>query len=446
VRSVKPKTVTRQALVAEQGVNLIQRIVLEMGSRWSPTQSMDVGIDGTIELCNPASGEALGVLLHVQSKASEQPFVRETSSGFEFLCDSRDLDYWMKGNAPVILVVSRPSAGEAYWVSIKDYFADPSVRAERRIRFDKDANRFSAASFDGLLHFGQPSAAGLYFTPPPTTEVLRSNLLCVTSVAPTVFVAEATFGDRQAVFDDFARRGVRITGEWVLREKRIVSFLDLRDPVWREVCERGSVEEFGADEWAESDDPDRHREYVQLLNAALREKLFPDVRFWGDQRLYAFTASKNLADRRVRYRRGKGYKRRLVFSAYRAQDDRHVIAYRHLAFDGRFKEFDKQWYMEITPTYLFTKNGREVSRFHEAALTRMKQLDRHQAVLGNLLVWVDRLQRNGDLFSRAYPHLSFGDLLHFTLNAGIDDGLWIHRDEQAGDGEDDPMNLGLLAG
>jgi len=443
---VKPKTITRQALVAEQGVNLIERVVLDMGCRWSPTQVMDVGIDGTIELCDPSSGEALGIVIHVQSKASEGRFSRETDESFEYVCDPRDLEYWLKGNAPVILVVSHPSSGDAFWVSIKDYFADPAVRAARRVRFDKARQRFTRAAFPELLEVGQPSAAGIYLAPPPKPETLRSNLLRVASVAPSIFVAETSRRERPAVFDDFQQRGIRISGEWLLRDKRIVSFLDLRDPMWAGVCDRGTVDEFGTDEWAGSDDPDRQREYVQLLHAALREKLYPDVRYWGDERLFAFSASPDLSNRQVRYQRGKGQKKRLVFSAYRAQGDEHVIAYRHLAFDGRFKRFDSAWYLEISPTYLFTKNGREVSRFHEGALSRMKQLDRHPAVLGNMLVWVDRLRRGADLFRKDYPHLAFGDLLQFNLSAGIDDALWGARDSvdaEHGD-EADALNLGLL--
>ena len=136
-RNPKPKTLSKQALSGQRGVNTVESLVLSFGSIWNPTTSLDVGIDGAVELCDPETGEALGLLIRVQSKAVTGPFLAETASSFEFVCDERDLDYWFKGNVPVILVVSRPASGEAYWVSVRDYFADAAARSTRRVVFDK---------------------------------------------------------------------------------------------------------------------------------------------------------------------------------------------------------------------------------------------------------------------------------------------------------------------
>ena len=50
------------------GINAIERIVLEMGSRWTPSGPNEIGIDGYIELSDPNSRQALGLTLAVQSK------------------------------------------------------------------------------------------------------------------------------------------------------------------------------------------------------------------------------------------------------------------------------------------------------------------------------------------------------------------------------------------
>ena len=133
----KPKTLSKQALSGQRGVNTLESVVLSFGSIWNPTSTLDVGIDGAVELCDPETGEALGLLVRVQSKAVTGPFLAETASSFEFVCDERDIDYWFKGNVPVILVVSRPASGEAYWISVRDYFADAAIRSTRRVVFDK---------------------------------------------------------------------------------------------------------------------------------------------------------------------------------------------------------------------------------------------------------------------------------------------------------------------
>lgn len=103
-----------------------------MGYLWHPTGGLEAGIDGMIELRDPTTGAVLNLVVQVQSKATDDTFEGETDSGFFFVCDERDLDYWMNGNAPVILVRSRPKTREAYWTSIKDYFADPAKRKSRK--------------------------------------------------------------------------------------------------------------------------------------------------------------------------------------------------------------------------------------------------------------------------------------------------------------------------
>lgn len=443
---MRPKTVTPQAVTAERGVNLIERIVLEMQCRWSPTQAMDVGIDGTIELCRSDTGEALGVMLFVQSKATERRFLSETPEGFDYVCDERDLEYWLKGNAPVILVVSRPSSGEAYWVSVKDYFAGGNVPpGAMRIHFQKAEDRFTAASFEALLRVGAKVETGLYFAPSPRHEELVSNLLPVTRLPPAIFVASTEYTDRKTLWSHLNQRGAEVGGEWLVKERKLVSFLDLAEPAWAAFCDRGTVDEFGIEEWSLSEDDDRRREFVQLLNAALRAKLYPDVRWMHEARSFAFTASPDRRDRRVSYQLGKSRHKRLVFSAYRAKSDGHVIAYRHLGFAAHFGFYDGQWYLEVEPTYIFTKDGREMSRYHEEAVSRMKQLDRNQAVLGNLRVCAARLQTDGDLFRGAYPFLAFGDLVSLGLPAGIDDAAWGERPppEAPTTQDDDSLTLDL---
>jgi hypothetical protein len=138
---------------------------------------VDAGIDGEIDLRDPATEVALNRLILVQSKAKDQPFTRETATSFEFLCSPAYLAYWMDGNAPVLLVCSHPSTDEAWWVSIRDYFADPTRRASLRVHFDKRTMRFDASAATALFDLAMPAECGLYLPPPPRRELLTSNLL-----------------------------------------------------------------------------------------------------------------------------------------------------------------------------------------------------------------------------------------------------------------------------
>lgn len=103
---------------------MIEKVVLDMGFVWNAS-TLDAGIDGVIEVRDTETGAATNCIIQVQSKATVNRFQADNEKTFEYLCDERDLAYWMGGNAPVILVCSYLSTGLSYWVSIKDYFKDP---------------------------------------------------------------------------------------------------------------------------------------------------------------------------------------------------------------------------------------------------------------------------------------------------------------------------------
>src|ERR1039458_2415978 len=98
----RPKRITKNSLLGEQGIALIHQRVLEMGYLWYPTGGLEAGIDGLIELRDPVTGAVRNSIVQVQSKATDSSFEGETDNGFFFVCDERDLDYWLNGNAPVI--------------------------------------------------------------------------------------------------------------------------------------------------------------------------------------------------------------------------------------------------------------------------------------------------------------------------------------------------------
>ena len=105
---MRKKKIGHRDIIGQQGINLIERIVLEMGCLWHPTK-LEAGIDGIIEIRDPSTGEVTNSIIQVQSKATETQFASESVSDFSYTCSERDLDYWLHGNAPVILVCSRPA-------------------------------------------------------------------------------------------------------------------------------------------------------------------------------------------------------------------------------------------------------------------------------------------------------------------------------------------------
>jgi len=423
VLSMKPKKLTKQVRKGQQGINLIEDIVLRMGSIWNP-HGIDVGIDGHIELCEPETGNALGAILLVQSRVIEQEFQAESEDAFEYLCSERELDYWLQGNAQVLLVISRPSRRESYWVSIKDYFRDPKRKASRRVRFEKKKDRFFEGSYRDLVAVAVKPETGLYLGPPRKSEALVSNLLQVASYAPRIYVASTELKQPSELFRLCQERQISIPREWLLKTRQLVSFHDLRDWPWTQLCDRGSVEDFDVEEYAASSDDDKRWDFVRLLKQCLRAKLYPRVIHQNDLDCYMFRPFPNMKPYSVPYQGPTRQGTRQVFDAYTSPKTGEITHYRHDAFEAAFRRLEGKWYLEINPTYVYTIDGERLSLFQSQQLSKIKRFERNPDVRRQVLTWATQLGRGEDLVTPPYPFLVFGDLVSFDLAVGIDDKAW----------------------
>lgn len=440
------KKVSQQGIIGQLGANLIERVVLEMGYIWRPTPIFDVGIDGEIEIRDPATGIAKSTSIRVQAKATSLPFQAETAEAFEYTCDEKELQYWLLGNVAVILIVCRPKTQEAYWVPVREYFKDLAARKSRKIRFEKARDRFDGTAAARLRALALPKDSGLYFAPLAKIERLYTNLLQVVSYGPKIYIAETDYRKETDLWRDFKSKGERPGPEWILSEKRIVSFQNLEEAPFNSICDLGTLETFDACEWADAQDAEHQYQFVRLLNISLRERArLLGLHYYQDESLkyYYFPATRGLKKRKSRYHSLKLNVGREVFKQYNKKSDSSQPAYcRHSAFKGNFVRANDQWYLEITPTYHFTVDGYRVDPFREGRLAKIKRLERNPAVLGQLLMWVSLLQKPlASLFVGEYPYLSFGKLAVVELEAGIPDDIWYEAEE----GEDatalgDPVN------
>ena len=432
------KKVTSQSIIGQLGANLIEQIVLKMGYVWRATSIFDVGIDGEIEIRDPMTGEMTNTIVKVQAKATTKGFQAETDNSFEYHCSPKDLHYWLQGNVPIILVVCRPDTNEAYWVALRDYFSDLAVQKTRKICFDKQRNRFDASCAAWLKKLALPKDSGIYFAPLQQIETLHSNLLQVASFAPNIFVAGTNYRQEGEVWRKFNSMKVKVGPEWILADKQIVSFHNLQEPPFNEICDLGTCESFYTHEWANSQDEDTKRQFVRLLNKCLEEKTrLLGLRFDRYHKYYYFRATKGLKTRKEWYQSGQNRVSREVFKQYSKKSDPSQRAYcRHSAFKGYFVRLGDEWYVEITPTYHFTSDGYTENKFRAERLQGIKRLDRNPAVLGQLRMWADYLSRPHDLFSLHYSFLRFGQLATVDINASLPDDLWNNAEE-----EDEVENL-----
>ena len=218
------KILSKNTFLGQQGINLIEKRVQEMGYWWYPSTVAEVGIDGHIEIRDSQTGEMKNLILQVQSKATEQPWSRERDDGFDYICDEEDLQYWLAGTAEVLLVMSRPSKEEAYWVPVKEYFrTNPQNREARRVSVSKEKGRFDKDSAGALLRLAAPRDAGAYLSPDPRKEKLYTNLLKVAHYAPDLYVAQTDIRIPKEVWARARDLGIEIGPEWYLSDENIAS-------------------------------------------------------------------------------------------------------------------------------------------------------------------------------------------------------------------------------
>jgi hypothetical protein len=411
------KTVTPQTIIGEQGVALIETRCLEMGFIFHPRR-VDHGIDGHIDLVEPGSGAraVLNQTLLVQSKAQNRPFAFETADGFRYICDDRDLDMWLSGNAPVILVFSHPEQGEAWWVEVKAAFPDVVTRASRTVVVDKRTQRFDKDAAAALLRLAVPASSGLYLRPPPKTETLTTNLLPIAAMPPVIYLATSAVQDYAAAGAALASQTEHRPG-WTLRGGKIMSFGNLREPPLSVICD-GDVEEHETAEWADSDDLDSQYRLIDLLSHTVTHS-YADPRWHKERDHLHFRATSDLSGRKAG--KGPGVIGRTVFGPHYAKSDPEKVSYyHHAALRWRFRRLDGCWYCQLEPDYCFTSDGYAESRLADKLLAGIKRLDRHPAVAGWTRVWANHF-RTETGFERP---IQFGPLATLTVGRGIEDHWW----------------------
>jgi hypothetical protein len=424
------KKILKTALTGDLGVNLIQKVVLEMGFAWYPTGGTEAGIDGTIEIVDAATGEATNQVVTVQSKATTA-FQNETSESVDFTCKERDLAYWLRGNTPVILVYSKPRDNEAYWVSIKDYFADPKVRATRKIHFNKKIDLFDISARPALERLIVRADSGLYLGLPPRQETLYSDLVPLRSFPQKYFIAPTEWSSRYEVTQELKRARKHLPGSWTIQAGTVYSLDSLSMPEWAEFCDQGAIEgDHDLTQLAITDEDERKHLFVQLMNLALKNQLYDQgLLFQGAEKYFYEKPHPELETKELRYESRTRKASRSTFKGYKMSADATVPDYyRHSAFRARFMRFGGKWFLQIEPTYHFTKDGKVISALSAAALSGIKRLENNQAVHGQVIMWARRLQQQTPWEAKARK-LFFADPIKFSLDSGFDDEHWLKTDE-----------------
>ena len=409
------KKVTQQTLTGEGGVALIAGRVNQMGYLWHDRR-VDHGIDGEIELVAPDSS-ALNLVVMVQSKATTRPFAYETGDSFQWTADSADLDYWLSGNAPVIVVLSRPPEDAAWWFDVRAEFVDPRQASGAHCDHRQAQAILRRLGRRRDHAHRRARGSGIYLASPPKQEILTTNLLPIENWPTTLSVAPAAIRDYADGWRRIAEAPGRAPG-WIWHGGMIVSFGDLSASPLNVLCD-GPGEQQDTAEWAGSADSDMTRQFSDLLRRTLVSDRSEDVRWHQARHHLHFRATRDLGPRVVGRRKGR--RGRTVFGPHFAKADPDTVSYyHHAALSPRFRRVGEAWYCQLGVDYCFTRDGTSESSFADTLTAGIKRLDRHPAVRGWTTMWETYLAGHPP----ADALLTFGSLLTFPVDQGIDEAWW----------------------
>lgn len=432
------KTITRQQLAGSQGEAFVRERANAMGFLFTPYGQPEAGIDGLLELRDPESGAMTGQLVAAQVKATDDGnYTAETDAGFEYLMDTRDVEYWHSGNLPVIVVLVHLGRREAYWKSADAGTGD----GKRRLRIDKAKDRFDDSAREAIAALCVSKGGwGVWFPPLMGGEPGHMNLIEV-ALPDTVFVARSPFkSGRQALFELLSYEE-RPPDDWVIRGGEFMSFRDPRGGPLEQIVDAGAVDDIPCDEIAFPDDETDERNFIELLRRTLGAQLDGLLAYNRNRKAFYFPAQPETIERTHYYTSLKQKTHADVVKKY--EKDGKLKYVRHHAFEPRFWRIGDTWLLSVTPTFVFTWDGFRPDRFESGRLAGKKQRERESALLGQFVMWRNLLTglgekgENTELFELEPERehmLRFCAMETLALPRSIPDDLWrASEPEMAGD-------------
>ena len=326
-----------------------------------------------------------------------------------------------------LLILVRPEEGKAYWKSIKTWFSDPEQLKSRKVVFDKVVDEFTRDAKEAITAVATSVSPGASMTCVRRHEEILINL-CAVNFASRLYWAPTGHSTDKAFGSALRELNQEAGSEWIVRSNAVLSFHDLDQWPWNKLCEVEAMEEFGVDEWADSDDNDRQRDFVALLNRAIGEFVRPDLYRDRESGVFYFRKLPDKNDLNYAYRSLQNITTRRVVGRYgkSKRDPTRATYWRHSAFANRFVRFAGKWFVEVTPTYHFTRDGRQPDSWAGEHLKKIKELENNAAVMGQFVMWREFLVKHGagDLLTKRYPFLSFVAVDPLKLDVGVPDELW----------------------
>lgn len=375
-----------------QGEQLTAARCTAMGFVFHGLNRLETGIDGMMELRNPQTGAMLGRWLSVQVKTTRTAsYTAEDDCRFEYVLNPSDLAYWSQSSIPVIIVLVRLRDNTMFWKSVDLGRLDEP----RRLDFNKVHDVFDTTAADAIAALTiEKNRFGTYVPPMLSGEPGHLNL--VRMILPKeIFVAESPFKSGREAVKEMHLHDVPKHYDWVLRDRTFWSFRDPRDTVLEEIVDVGSVEAVETEAVAMLNDLNDQNAFIDLLRRSVEAQVSNDLFFDRESRALCFRSIAADQKREYPYKSLHNFTSADVVTIIQKEGRHNII--RHHAFLPRYQRIGDDWYVSITPTFVFTSDGYRTHPASSIMLTGKKKLEKAGAIRGQFIMWRHLLMASGTL-------------------------------------------------
>ena len=386
------KTVLPTKFTELEGLDRISQITHEMKCFFRVISQDDFGIDGEIEVVKPKEGgvgfEVAGGIIKVQAKSGSSYVKKDDGLKFSTPVKMDDLIYWKDCTFPVFFIVYHPGEDALFFKEIKSYIRDTAdvFSTPLEVVFDKATDQFQVESKQQVYDQAAISPPRISFE---EKERHYSNLLPVKRLPKTLTLAKTRRTSRNRIKDEVDG----YTPPFCIYEKHLYTLSDLRHEmnVLRDFCDVDTIEDMPLTNWLENED--QRRNLVFMFNQLFGSHCYrcglaynPDFGRTYFSRETDDDRDKSFERSWISPRTKRAGKPRTVVQYYEYGDFKF---WRHLAAEFSFVQFGDSWFLQITPKYLFTNDGKEPCnpKLVGPYTTKLKALEHNPQVMNHVLFW-----------------------------------------------------------
>ena len=275
----------------------------------------------------------------------------------------------------------------------------------------------------------------------PQTELYYVNLIEV-QFPDLIYIADINFDKKEirksikrkrASDRDIVKRAINeFSGrnyceDWEISANQIISFRNLsNDPCLSPIVDHGTITPLTIVEYC--NDESKKRIFKALLNFTFKERVKTiNFEWFHKDKLFRVKSPKLIKETKITWTMNKKAQPRAVIKEIWNKNKTHIVCFRHLAFFLNIHEFEDRWYFSFNPTYSFTSNGYNKSRFSKYYASGKKKNDDNQSVYHDFrfILWSLMKLDGSDLFSTSFPYeFTFGLPIKMESDYALDDLKW----------------------